>query len=77
MTTGNDAQWAETLTLWQALDLTLALRNAAFAAERLEESNQTPVVLTSVNCGDRLLHVGIGRSGETGEVLVYLSHTKS
>ena len=71
---GNDAQWAETLTVWEALDLTLALRNAASAAERLDVPDQPPVVLTSVNCGDGLLKVGIGRSGDTGEVLVYISH---
>ena len=65
------AQWAEALTVWQALDLTLALRGAASAADRLEVSDQQPVA--SVDCGDRLLNVGVGRSGDTGEVLVYLS----
>ena len=74
ITFGNDAQWAETLTVWQALDLTLALRNAASAAERLDVPDQPPVVLTSVDCGDRILNVGIGRSSDTGEVLVYISH---
>ncbi len=72
-TIGKDAQWAETLTVWQALDLTLALRNAASAAERVDLSDQAAVVLTSVDCGDRRLDVGIGRSGDTGEVLVYIS----
>ncbi len=66
--------FAETLTVWQALDLTLALRNAASAAEHLETSDQPPVVLTSVNCGDRSLNVGIARSSETGEVVVHISH---
>ena len=74
---GNDAQWAETLTVWQALDLTLALRAAASAGEGLDVSDQPPVVVASVNCGDRRLNVGVGRSSDTGEVLVYIGHEQT
>ena len=72
--TRKDAEWSETLTVWQALDLTLALRNAASDAERLDVTEQTPVVLTSVKCGDRLLKVGLGRSSDTGELFVFIGH---
>ena len=73
VSSAHDAQWAETLTVWQALDLSLALRSAASEAERLDGSDPSTVDLTSVNCGDRRLTVGIGRSGDTGEPMVHLS----